>query len=277
MISLQSEDIQEFWNDEAKKTIVSGSKSDPILFALSGKLRPTCQRIIQDIFSKVQTKEKSLVVLKTDLWDEGIDNLMGRLVDFFPSEQKVNLIGIDISPIVCNNAKRRTHRKICVICADVRALPFQLDSIHIILDLSVLDNIPPAQHSMILDKYLQVLKRDGILVLIIETRSFLVNFRLRLQGLRKRLAFQPYRWLLDVDQTRALLRKKGFRTVKEQSIISTVIFPWDLTDSLSDINKVRSVCLATLSVLRRIEGSSLSKYFKSIAHFYVFVGKKRVS
>ncbi len=107
---------------------------------------------------------KHINLLKTDLWNEGI-RTEREVLNSYQNNKRFNLYGMDVSRLTCNLAHGK-NKKINIIQGSIRNLPFRAGFFDAVLDLSTLDHVPENEVSGIIQEYKQVLKKDGILVLI---------------------------------------------------------------------------------------------------------------
>ena len=103
-------------------------------------------------------------LLKTDLWNEGI-RTDREVMSGYQDNKRFNLYGIDVSRLTCYSAQEK-NKKINIIRGSIRSLPFRDSYFDVVLDLSTLDHVPENEVSGVIQGYKQVLKKDGILILI---------------------------------------------------------------------------------------------------------------
>ncbi len=117
---------------------------------------------------------RRLRLLKSDLWNEGVDNKSGDIYDFLGEEKEaVEIVGIDISQVICNSTKNMMYKEeIMIACADMRKLPFRSETFDAIFDVSALDHIHPTQIASVINEYKRTLKDGGILTLIFDSETF---------------------------------------------------------------------------------------------------------
>jgi len=114
-------------------------------------------------------------VLKTDLWNESnnipkIGGVCGNLKNvkkIFAIERQSNLL--------LKAKKNLRAQNIEYLLGDIRSLPFNSKFFDIVLDLSTLDHIPPSDAEKVLSEYYRVLKKNGLLLLVVWTTSRKVN------------------------------------------------------------------------------------------------------
>ena len=105
-------------------------------------------------------------VLKTDLFEEGFgqDALLDSFVGTYPV-----VVGMDVSGVVTAEARRRMPEAHCVV-SDVSTLPFRAGSFDLIVSISTLDHLPPPMLAGALAELCRVLRKDGCLVLTLDSR-----------------------------------------------------------------------------------------------------------
>ncbi|MBI4863417.1 MAG: class I SAM-dependent methyltransferase, partial [Candidatus Riflebacteria bacterium] len=102
-------------------------------------------------------------VLKTDLWNEGVE--IDRDVLSGASGLDAAVIGMDISHGVCRGARRRLAG-LPATQGDIRSLPFDSGRFDLVLDLSTSDHVDETDVGPVLREYARVLRGDGVLVLV---------------------------------------------------------------------------------------------------------------
>lgn len=162
----------EYWSAEALKSISKKRRTKQRTIGEQCFFMERC--IAVGHLSRLNTNSKGKVlILKTDLWNEGINNAYGDVytlnTKFHDGMAKV--VGIDISKNVCVSAKQE-YPNINAICADVQKLPFKASSFDVIMDISTIDHIP-GRASDIIQEYGRVLKKDGAILIIFDTKSLL--------------------------------------------------------------------------------------------------------
>lgn len=197
-------------------------------------------------------------VLKTDLFEEafGSDGLLEAIAaaGAYP-------LGIDVSPAVAAEAKRRAAPAACgLVVADVRALPFAPGSVDIVVSPSTLDHFP--SHGGIaqaLSAIADVLRPGGVLVVTLDNPR---NVTYPLLRLADRLGFTPYRLgaTCTEGELELALAGVGLKATDSRTIIHA---PRLLPTGLTALARVtRCSFIARFNVwfferLSRLEGSSL--------------------
>ena len=210
-----------------------------------------------------QIHSNKISLLKTDLWNEGIE-YQRDILGYYQNNENFNLYGIDISPIVCSQARSKT-KNVHIIQGDMRNLPFRDDSFDILLDLSTLDHIPENQVMDVLHEYKRALRKSGILVLIFWYKSFFVKYIKRMH----QSATQYYFSLKSVRNN----VKEMFDICKEYCIGTLLCIPY-LESILSRLpifirNRI-------LDMVLNLEYSTASKsILKDFAGLYVLIARKK--
>lgn len=155
---------------------------------------------------------KILRVLKTDLWNEGIElgrDILGMLED----DRSLSLVGVDLSAIVCQRAKSRLKRT-DIIQASIRRLPIKDEHFDVVLDFSTIDHVVPDEIPTVIREYRRALKNSGIMLV-----SFWHPARiLKLIGALGRASYPQY--YLDTRRMRALIGR-GFDIVEEYNTLGS--------------------------------------------------------
>jgi len=161
------------------------------------------------------SRNGKLLLLKSDLWNEGIDHISGDIFDFLGKrESTVEVVGIDVSQVICDSARRRKHNgELMIACADVGKLPFGDEVFDIIFDVSALDHIPPSHIPSVINELHRALKVGGILALIFDSVTFWWCNPLRkaFNRLRyKETSEFKFWWRLSPEWIEGKLRANGF-------------------------------------------------------------------
>lgn len=104
-------------------------------------------------------------ILKTDAWNEwrALPSA-GGIVKNLKTNGKFTLIEYDRD--ICSQI-RVNYPDLNVINGDIRNLPFNNEEFDVLIDLSTIDHIPNNDVSGVINNYSQVLKKGGILLLIV--------------------------------------------------------------------------------------------------------------
>lgn len=217
-------------------------------------------------------QSKTISLLKTDLWNEGIEyerDILGEYENF----KNLDIYGIDISRLTCLQAKSRL-KKTHVSRGHICTLPFKSNFFSIILDLSTLDHVDEKQALIVLREYSRVLRKNGILVLVFWHKSFCVRNILKWEE----NATQHY-FLLDIIRENL---RKDFNVTAEYGIGTILCYLWSTLFPLSFLS---SHCLTSLptSIRNRfldlvldVEYSEISKKtLKDLSCLYAIIAKKR--
>lgn len=171
-------------------------------------------------------------VLKTDCFEEAFGN---DQVLFRFSNERTQLVGINISPVVIQMAATRA-RKLGIaaqfIACDVRHLPFRNDSFDVVLSPSTLDHFKDVESfRQSVDELSRILKPQGSLILMMDNKHYLFRWLLKLKSQLRISSFFLGR-TYSLRELRTLLRAVHFE-VKESSsimhvpvIVSTNLFRW---------------------------------------------------
>jgi len=222
---------------------------------------------------------KRLLLLKSDLWNEGVDNTGGDIFDFLGGGRRTaEIVGVDVSPVICHSAKRRMGKEeLRVACADVRKLPFASEIFDIILDVSTLDHIPPAHIASVVNEYERVLKESGILCLIFDsvTSGWLQYLRRIFNRFRyhqtKRFKFG---WRLSPDWIKGRLGESGFTILSEFRLGILSLSPIFLKAAQSNLTG-KAVPRLLYSPIRSAKLAKALRSFPPLSTQYLFVARKQ--
>jgi SAM-dependent methyltransferase len=194
-------------------------------------------------------------LLKTDLWDEGVEPVEKNILGKIQSNNNLSLYGVDISKTVCSLAKPKVAR-VQITQATIENLPFRKESFDVVLDLSTLDHVPETKAMQVIGGYERVLKRGGVLVLIFEYDNIHRHTK------RKQTTYYFSKILTEKIQ-------KTFYE-REEYTIGTLLSFRTLINKLPI--RLRNLLL---DVVLTLEYSTFSKHIlKPIGTFSVTIGKK---
>lgn len=158
-------------------------------------------------------------LLKTDLWNEGIETSRD-ILGVLENNSQIELYGIDISSEVLQAAQKRLKRT-QIIQGDIRCLPFPDQFFDIIIDLSTIDHLPERYVPQVLQEYYRVLKNKGVLLIIFCYNSFLV----RISKMLKFKQEDGYQYYFHLKKTKSLVEKQFI--IKENYVIGLLkSLPW---------------------------------------------------
>jgi len=130
--------------------------------------------LVDEVLNRYVQKTKKYTLLKTDLWNEGVDydrEILGHIKNKY---NNLSLYGTDISSEVCILAKKR-FPFIKIKHGDIRKLPFKSDTFDFIIDLSTIDHVPENNVNKVITEYNRVLKNEGIVVLVFWKGNFITR------------------------------------------------------------------------------------------------------
>ncbi len=276
----RSKALQEYWNDVAKNFVVGRYSWFGLFLAPYWKLE---RRLVMELllcFLPPVPEDRKWLLLKTDLWNEGIDDLAWQIYELL-GDNKVSfeVVGIDISPITCRLAETRMHtERLMVVCTDVRELPFRDNTYDAILDASTLDHIPPDDVANVISEYERILKGGGTLVLIFDSVTFRwVRYLRKIFNRFRRKEDNGYRfwWQLSPISIKAKLSAAGFTVLDELPLGILTVSPLFLK-ILYGSYKVRFARRFLQTMGRIIHFTSTSKYlFPLSSQYLIFTRKQR--
>jgi len=206
-------------------------------------------------------------ILKTDLWNEGIEvgrDLASGICDEIADLQ---LVGTDISTYVCRSALMATDGLFHVVRATLLFPPFR-EVFDMVLDPSTVDHMPARLREIWIISEYSLLKDNGILIISFDCRFNLFNELYHRVFTRK---LYP-EWTLAPTEVRGLLTQLGFRIIREHALFIPGLFfgthkSWfPLSRSLTR--------KGVFEFGRRVELSAWSRFLSFLAPQYVIVARK---
>jgi len=274
----RSKALQEYWEDVAKNSVDARYSWFGLFLAPYWKLQ---LRLVMELllrFLPPVPEDRKWLLLKTDLWDEGIDSSSWQIYELL-GDNKVSfeVVGIDISPITCRLAETRMHtERLMIACTDARKLPFRDNTYDAILDASTLDHIPPDDVANVISEYERILKGGGTLVLIFDSVTF--RWVRYLRKIFNRLRSKEdtgygFWWQLSPVSIKAKLSAAGFAVLDELPLGILTVSPLFLK-TLYGSHKVRFAhrFLQTMGTVIRF--TSISKYLFPLSTQYLIFSRK---
>lgn len=220
------------------------------------------------IAQTIQGLPKHLSVLKTDSWNEGVED--GRNLIAYTTEQTGNrtIVCIDISRYVCESANRIHSSGFAIVQATLLASPFR-PVFDLVIDASTIDHMPLRLRKLWLSAEASVLKPHGSLLI-----SFDCRFNIFTELYHRFFTRKIYpEWTLTPTEVRGQLESLGFNIVREHAIFIAG-FIWGShrpSFILTRLFRRRGV----LEFIRNRELSRNSKWLSFVAPQYVIVARKR--
>ena len=156
--NMRIETMREYWDGLAKSYTVPPEAS------LAGRISASYDKL-----------ERRLIIdFSLSYLLPASNSILGHIYDLLGEwARTVEIVGIDVSPAICNSAKKKmSNEELMVACADVRKLSFKDETFNIILDLSTLDHIYPAHITSVIREYERAIKEDGIIILVFDWPTF---------------------------------------------------------------------------------------------------------
>lgn len=228
-------------------------------------------RAINEALVLMPKDMRNIKLLKTDLWNEGVDSSKDVLGYF--EKKQISLFGIDVSVEVLRAVhSSRIHKAQAVISH----IPYKDGTFDIVADLSTIDHVPEKTIPYVLGEYKRILKPGGIAVIAFDAWgffwrayfSYLKHIRKIKVGvfpetdIQNQYIYQPKvigRHMLDL----------GFALVKEFSIDW---FGW--TYNRITIPLWSYTMRHHYQQLINMEYSLFSKHMKVFAKQYVFIARR---
>lgn len=210
------------------------------------------------------------IILKTDLWNEGIEQGRDLASQICIENGGVQFVGTDVSAYVCTSALMATDGLFHVVRTTLLYPPFR-EVFDMILDPSTVDHMPSRLRNIWIRAEHSLLRDNGILLIAFDSRLNLFSELYHNLFTRK----QYPEWTLVPSEVRDLLKSLGFRILREHALFIPGLFfgthrPWfPLSRTLT-----RS---GTFEFLKRLELSAYSKFLSFLAPQYVIVARKERS
>jgi len=228
--------------------------------------------LIKRICSRYHQRRSNLRVLKTDLWNEGVEpgrDILSR-IRRYTAPWITELHGVDVAVDTCNIARTRLSQDIGVTRAITTELPFRCSSFDLILDISTIDHVPPAFIPIVLRQYYDALSREGVLMLVFDSG---VNF---LSEMYHRIYLRHHypEWTLVPSRMRLALKTVGFEILEEYGCYVIGLLAgmhWRLPMIESFLRKRLKLVSALFS---QIELSRFSRYLAPVTPQYAIVARK---
>jgi SAM-dependent methyltransferase len=206
-------------------------------------------------------------ILKTDLWNEGIED--GRsLVGYAKTEGNASgPVCIDVSRYVCESANRLNNSDFEPVQATLLAAPFR-GAFDLILDVSTVDHMPKNLRTIWVASEASVLKTGGVLLISFDCRLNLFNELYHRLFTRK--AYPE--WTLVPSEVRAQLTALGFSMIREHAIFIAGFF-WGTHRPffpLAGVLRDKRI----FKLLKDTELSTRSRWLSFVAPQYVIVARK---
>jgi SAM-dependent methyltransferase len=188
------------------------------------------------------------VVLKTDLWEEGV---AGDELLFSLASRARAAYGLDISPAVVSAANERVGMPagLRLLCADVRDIPLPSGAVDAVVSTSTLDHLQShEQRTAAVAEIDRVLAPDGTLVITVDNADNVGDPLLRLANMLGAVPF-PLGPAMSLTGLRDLVSAAGF-TASEHAYV---------------VHAPRVVATIAVRALRRLSGSdrALEKLLRS--------------
>jgi SAM-dependent methyltransferase len=206
-------------------------------------------------------------VLKTDLWNEGIED--GRSLAEYAQEggEGSSLVCVDISRYVCESANRLKNSGFEPIQGTLLAPPIRT-GFDLILDVSTVDHMPKNLRKIWISSEASLLKPGGILLISFDCRLNMFDELYHRHFTRKKYP----EWTLVPSEIHAQLKAYGLSVVRQHSIFIAGFF-WGTHRPffpLAGLLKRRQV----FKLLRDTELSNRSRWLPFLAPQYVIVARK---
>lgn len=215
-------------------------------------------------------KNRNCTILKTDLWNEGVEYDRDLFTGVSKIHIKKKLFAVDVSPKICNLGKKRLNDKAEVVCSNVMNPPLKKESIDLILDISTIDHFPTEQTRLVIEKYRFILKKDGILLVVFDSG---LNFAMEMYHRVYLRKIYP-ECTLAPSKMKGLLQILGFKILEEYGcyFVGLIGGTHRRLPVLERLLKTR--VNVVWGLVKKIELSRWSKYLCFIAPQYAIIAKK---
>jgi hypothetical protein len=206
-------------------------------------------------------------ILKTDLWNEGIELGRDLASSILTEKADLQLVGADVSAYVCKAALMVTGGTFHIVRGTLLSPPFR-EVFDMIIDPSTVDHMPTKLRDIWIGEEYSLLKKRGILLI-----SFDCKFNLFTELYHKLFTRKQYpEWTLNPCEVRDQLERLGFRIVREHALFIPGLFfgthkPWF---PLSRTLTRRGI----FEFIKRVELGPHSKFLTFLAPQYVIVARK---
>lgn len=211
-----------------------------------------------------------LSILKTDLWNEGIESERDILSKLSHNDY-LGLIGIDLSRNVCHLAHKRLPSA-SIVRSDVRNLPFRDESFDVVLDLSTIDHVSPDHVAGVIREYQRSLKESSLLLLIFVCPSAIMRLIRVIHKPHPHPEFlaSPYQYEFPVDQTLNIVERAQFNILEKYWTIA-----W-LEPKIAQLARMnpRLAKVAYAAALRAENATHSGFFLKHWSGLFVIIARK---
>lgn len=227
-------------------------------------------RAIEEALILLPADTRNIKLLKTDLWNEGVDSSKDVLGYF--EKRQISLFGIDVSAEVLRAVhSSRIHKAQAVISH----IPYKDGTFDIVADLSTIDHVPENMIPHVLKEYKRILKPNGVVVIAFDAWGFF--WRMYFSYL-KHIRKMPVGVFPGTDiQNQFIYPPKVIRKYMlglEFSLIKEFSIDWfGWTWNRASAPLWNSIMRRHYRKLINMEYSSFSRHMKIFAKQYVFIAR----
>ena len=227
------------------------------------------QMIYTELIRETISRELSQdpTILKTDLWNEGIEVGRDLASAICLETADLQLVGTDISNYVCRSARMATEGIFHVVRATLLSPPFR-EVFDMILDPSTVDHMPSGMRDIWMRAEYSLLKDNGILIIAFDSKLNLFNELYHHVFTRK---LYP-EWTLTPSEVRGVLTQLGFRIIREHALFIPGLF-FGTHKSWFPLSRSFSR-RGVFEFVKRVELSARSRFLAFLAPQYVIVARK---
>lgn len=204
-------------------------------------------------------------ILKTDLWNEGIEVGRDLLSSLSRTTRDATIVGSDVSKYVCDSAHGNSN--FAIVRTTLLASAFR-PVFDLIIDPSTIDHMPERLREEWISAEAAALKERGILIV-----SFDCRLNLFTELYHRFFTRRVYpEWTLLPSTIRHQLEQRGFQIIREHAFFIPGLFfgthkPWFPLSRFFSNGRV-------LEMLKKLELSSRSRFLSFLAPQYVMVAQK---
>ena len=222
-------------------------------------------------------EEKPIKVLKTDLWNEGIErtkDVISIVSNVF--KRKILFYGIDISHYVTTKAMNRL-RYVNAVQSSITHIPFRNSFFDAIFDLSTIDHVPYEHRGNIIKEYFRCLRPEGLLLLVIDSLNVYSKIAKTLSSekISKLLAHGEDSLPEHPNTIRARV-KEFFNIIQEGCIdLAYPIFRFIFSGRKSRVFKALLNRVYVFKILYSVENSSILRKMPFLCRQYYLICRRK--
>jgi hypothetical protein len=206
-------------------------------------------------------------ILKTDLWNEGIEDDRNIATFAHTCTYDSALVCTDVSRYVCESARALRRTEFHIVRATLLASPFR-PLFDLIIDASTVDHMPANLREHWISAESSMLRPNGVLLISFDCRLNLFDELYHRFFTRK---LYP-EWTLVPSEVRSQLVASGLSIVREHAIFVAGLF-WGTHRTFHPFSRALRRRIV-FDLLRNFELSGRSRWLSFLAPQYVIVARK---